>query len=96
MRGTKEIMKQNVLTISELAERWNISVSTIYRNRKYGLLPSVMILGRVRFKLDDIEKIEKGEKCLNIAEENKKTGVSSIKALKSQLIQMMRMRRNAS
>ena len=64
-------MEQNVLTISELAKRWNISVSTIYRNRKYGLLPSVMILGRVRFKLDDIEKIEKGEKCLNIAEETK-------------------------
>ena len=95
MRGKKEIMEQNVLTISELAERWNISVSTIYRNRKYGLLPSVMILGRVRFKLDDIEKIEKGEKCIS-TKDTTKTGVLSIKALKSQLIQMMRMRRNAS
>ena len=51
-------MKDNTLTISELAERWGMSRATIYRNRVKGRLPSIDFLGNVRFKLSDIEEIE--------------------------------------
>ena len=88
-------MKDNTLTISELAERWGMSRATIYRNRVKGRLPSIDFLGNVRFKLSDIEEIEKGNAiCTKEKTTKPKTLGSIIRETTSQLTQMKKLKQD--
>ena len=51
-----------VIDRKHLASRWECSVMTIKRREREGLLKPIPISTRlVRYRLSDIEKIEKGE-----------------------------------
>ena len=50
--------QQTMLSRRHLAERWSQSASSLKRREKAGILP-FLILGRdVRYKIEDIERIE--------------------------------------
>lgn len=50
---------QELLTASEVAERLRISVATVNRYAREGVLPSVQIRerGKRRFRTDDVDKL---------------------------------------
>lgn len=47
------------LTVAELCARWNISVMTIWRLRRKGVLVPMKLGNSVRFRLGDVERIER-------------------------------------
>lgn len=55
-------MKKEIYTTEQLAERWNIAVSTLERWRCMGTGPNYIKLGentgRVLYRTEDIEKFE--------------------------------------
>jgi excisionase family DNA binding protein len=51
-----------LLTAEELASRWQVPVSWIYRKTRSGELPKVPLPGRYyRYRLDTIEAFERGD-----------------------------------
>ena len=51
-----------LLTAEELADRWRVEKSWIYAKCRTGELPKVPLPGKyVRFRLDVIERFERGE-----------------------------------
>jgi hypothetical protein len=50
---------QFMLTRRLLAERWSVSRETLKRRERAGLLPFLKLGRDVRYRLDDIERIEK-------------------------------------
>lgn len=55
-------MNGPILTAEELAERWQVKVGWVYQKVRRGELPTIPLPGRyVRFRLDTIEKFERGE-----------------------------------
>jgi predicted site-specific integrase-resolvase len=50
---------QFMLTRRHLAERWSVSRETLKRRERAGLLPFLKLGRDVRYRLDDIERIEK-------------------------------------
>jgi excisionase family DNA binding protein len=51
-----------ILTVEQLAERWQVDKGWIYRKAREGRLPSIPPPGKyVRFRLDVIEAFERGE-----------------------------------
>jgi excisionase family DNA binding protein len=51
-----------VLTPEQLAERWSVPKSQIYRLTREGRIPVVKLGRYVRFRLDAIERFELGER----------------------------------
>lgn len=52
-------MEQNLLTPSELADRWNLGVATLSQWRWNGRGPLFLKLGkRVMYRIEDIESFE--------------------------------------
>lgn len=51
---------EGALTAKELADRWGVSVGTIYNRRHRGLPmpPGIRTLGTLRFPLEDVEHFE--------------------------------------
>ena len=49
---------QFMLTRRLLAERWSVSRETLKRRERAGLLPFLKLGRDVRYRLDDIERIE--------------------------------------
>jgi excisionase family DNA binding protein len=48
-----------MLTLAEVAERWNVSVKTVYALRYRGEAPRAIRVGReLRFDLNDVESWE--------------------------------------
>jgi hypothetical protein len=51
-----------LLTAEQLADRWQVNVAWIYAKCRTGELPQVPLPGRyIRFRLDTIERFERGE-----------------------------------
>jgi predicted DNA-binding transcriptional regulator AlpA len=51
-----------LLTAVELAERWQVPTSWIYAKCRTGELPKVPLPGKyIRFRLDVVERFERGE-----------------------------------
>ena len=50
-----------LLTAEELAERWQVPVSQIYRLTRHGKIPTVRLGRYVRYHPETIEKFERGE-----------------------------------
>jgi predicted DNA-binding transcriptional regulator AlpA len=51
-----------LLTAEELAERWQVPTGWIYAKCRSGELPKVPLPGKyVRFRLDVVERFERGE-----------------------------------
>jgi hypothetical protein len=52
-------MSQLLISRKALAERWSLSVETLKRRERAGILP-VLKLGRgVRYRLQEVERLEK-------------------------------------
>jgi excisionase family DNA binding protein len=49
-----------VLTPEQLAERWSVQKSQIYRLARQDLIPTIRIGRYLRFRLDEIERFELG------------------------------------
>jgi hypothetical protein len=47
-----------LFTRTDLARRWAVSIETLKRREKAGLLPALKLGRGVRYRLPDIEKIE--------------------------------------
>jgi Helix-turn-helix domain len=57
-----------LLTADELAEPWQVPTGWIYAKCRTGELPKVPLPGRyIRFRLDVVERFERGELDDNIA-----------------------------
>lgn len=55
-------MNGHLLTAEELAQRWQVPVGWIYAKCRTGELPKVPLPGKyIRFRLDVVEKFERGE-----------------------------------
>jgi excisionase family DNA binding protein len=55
-------MNGRLLTAEELAERWQVKVGWVYQKTRSGDIPKVPLPGRYyRFRLDVIERFERGE-----------------------------------
>ena len=55
-------MNGQILTAQELAERWQVRPGWIYQKVREGQLPAIPLPGRyIRFRLDTIERFERGE-----------------------------------
>jgi excisionase family DNA binding protein len=50
-----------LLTAQDLAERWQVPVSQVYNLARAGTIPVVRIGRYVRFRLEAIERWERGE-----------------------------------
>ena len=50
-----------ILTAEELAERWRVETSQVYRLARDGRIPTVKVGRYYRFRLDLIERYEAGE-----------------------------------
>jgi hypothetical protein len=51
-----------ILDAQQLADRWKVEKSWIYAKARSGALPKIPLPGKyVRFRLDTIEKFERGE-----------------------------------
>jgi len=55
MRNEKE---NELLTRRELATRWRFSTETIKRRERAGILPALKLGRGVRFRMEDIKRIE--------------------------------------
>ena len=51
------------LTRQQTAERFQVSVMTLHRWEKAGLLTPIRIEGTIRYRLEDIENLEKSYMC---------------------------------
>jgi hypothetical protein len=47
-----------LLTRKDLSDRWQLSVETLKRRERCGLLPFLKLGRGVRYRLDDIERLE--------------------------------------
>lgn len=56
MKEPNEKVKPPLLTVTQVAERLNVSVFMIYRLADLGDLPTIWIRSRRRFDPDDLEK----------------------------------------
>jgi hypothetical protein len=58
---TNKMLKESSKLISRqhLADRWSVSTETLKRRERAGLLPSLKLGTRVRYRISDIEIIEK-------------------------------------
>ena len=54
-------MTGRLLTAEELAERWQVPRSQVYRLTREGAIPAVKLGRYYRFRLDVIEAFERGE-----------------------------------
>jgi hypothetical protein len=55
-----------ILTADQLAERWQVTVSWVYAKTRSGELPRIPLPGRYyRYRLDTIERFERGEADTN-------------------------------
>jgi excisionase family DNA binding protein len=52
---------EQLLRAEELAERWQVPVSHVYRLTREGKVPVVKLGRYYRYRLDAIEEFEKGE-----------------------------------
>jgi hypothetical protein len=51
-----------ILTAEQLAERWSVTTAWVYAKTRSGEIPRIPLPGRYyRFRLDVIEKFERGE-----------------------------------
>lgn len=57
-----------VLTPDELAARWSVPKSHVYRLTREGRIPVVKLGRYYRYRLDEIERFEIGEKHKQIPE----------------------------
>lgn len=53
-------MTARLLTAEQLAERWQVPKSQVYRQTREGQIPTVRIGRYVRYRLDAIEAWERG------------------------------------
>ncbi len=51
-------MEDMLLDVEQLARRWGLRTSTIYKFSMSGKIPVVKIMGSLRFKLSAIEEFE--------------------------------------
>jgi ribosome-binding protein aMBF1 (putative translation factor) len=51
-------MSQLLISRKQLAERWSLSVETLKRRERAGILPALKMGRGVRYRLHDIERIE--------------------------------------
>ena len=55
-------MSREILTAAELAARWKVNTGWVYEQVRRGELPAIPLPGKyVRFRLDVIERFERGE-----------------------------------
>jgi excisionase family DNA binding protein len=54
-------MSERLLTAEDLAERWQVEKSHVYRLTREGTIPSVKLGRYYRYRLDVIERWEIGE-----------------------------------
>jgi predicted site-specific integrase-resolvase len=57
LRAMKEAT-QPLVTRRELASRWSVSLETLKRRERAGILPFLKLGHGVRYRFEDIEKIE--------------------------------------
>jgi predicted ester cyclase len=56
------VSEVTILTAEQLAERWQVRVQWVYAKTRSGELPKVPLPGKyVRFRLDVVERFERGE-----------------------------------
>jgi excisionase family DNA binding protein len=66
------VMTGQLLTAEQLAERWQVPTSHVYRLAREGRIPCVPGLGKYRrFRLDVIERFELGEESILAAEDGR-------------------------
>jgi hypothetical protein len=57
----RRAMEETLLTRSELAKRWKVSIETLKRRERARVLRPVRLDGRViRYRMTDVLRIEKG------------------------------------
>jgi excisionase family DNA binding protein len=54
-------MTGQLLTAEQLAERWQVAAAHVYRLAREGRIPVVKLGRYYRFRLDEIERFERGE-----------------------------------
>jgi excisionase family DNA binding protein len=55
-------MNDQILTAEQLAARWQVNKGWVYQKVPRGELPAIPLPGKyVRFRLDTIERFERGE-----------------------------------
>lgn len=54
-------MSERLLTAEQLADRWQVKTSQVYRLTREGEIPSVKLGRYYRYRLDAIERFERGE-----------------------------------
>jgi hypothetical protein len=52
-------MSQMLISRKQLAERWSLSTETLKRRERAGILPALKMGRGVRYRITDIERIEK-------------------------------------
>lgn len=52
-------MSQMLISRKQLAERWSLSTETLKRRERTGILPALKMGRGVRYRITDIERIEK-------------------------------------
>jgi len=60
-------MSDKLLTADQLAERWQVQTSHVYRLARNGTIPAVRLGRYYRFRLDQIERWETGEREPGVA-----------------------------
>jgi hypothetical protein len=55
---TNQDMAVRLLTRKELSDRWHLSIETLKRRERCGLLPFLKLGRGVRYRLADIERLE--------------------------------------
>jgi excisionase family DNA binding protein len=53
----------HLLTADQLAERWQVPTSHVYRLTRQGEIPAVKLGRYYRYRLDAIERFELGDQC---------------------------------
>ena len=51
-----------ILTAEQLAERWQVPTSQVYRLARDGRIPTVQLGRYRRWRLDEIERFERGDR----------------------------------
>jgi predicted site-specific integrase-resolvase len=62
-----------LLTVSDLCQRWGCSPRTIERYRRQGLV--AVKIGGVRFDLEDVEEFEQSRKTGRVKKKNRRRSV---------------------
>jgi hypothetical protein len=52
-------MSQMLISRKQIAERWSLSTETLKRRERTGILPALKMGRGVRYRITDIERIEK-------------------------------------